>query len=93
MITIEIKTWKDWKKSFIDWVKKPRRNTCKDYVGLMSVMEIHAVHVAINNVCDKYDNITQGQRNDIVNAIEMCIYDCVEKTNKVIDEDIPVKFF
>lgn len=26
MITIKIKTWKDWKKDFIEWVKEPRRN-------------------------------------------------------------------
>ncbi len=24
MIVIKIKTWKDWKKDFIDWVKGPR---------------------------------------------------------------------
>ena len=25
MITIKIKTWKDYKKDFIDWVQAPRR--------------------------------------------------------------------
>ena len=30
MIVIKIKTWKDWKKDFIDWVKRPRRKTCKE---------------------------------------------------------------
>lgn len=32
MITIKIKTWKDWKKDFIEWVKEPGRKTCKEYV-------------------------------------------------------------
>ena len=35
MIVIKIKTWKDWKKDFIDWVKEPRRKTCKEYVNYM----------------------------------------------------------
>lgn len=25
MIVIKIKTWKDWKKDFLDWVQAPRR--------------------------------------------------------------------
>ena len=32
MIVIKIKTWKDWKKEFIDWVKEKRRKTCKEDV-------------------------------------------------------------
>lgn len=39
MITIKIKTWKDWKKDFIDWVKEPRRKTCKEYVDYMEALE------------------------------------------------------
>lgn len=29
MIIIKIKTWKDWKKGFIEWAKAARRKTCK----------------------------------------------------------------
>mgnify|MGYP000201814645 CR=1 FL=1 len=39
MIVIKIKTWKDWKKDFIDWVKEPRRKTCKEYVDYMVALE------------------------------------------------------
>ena len=35
MIIIKIKTWNDWKKDFIDFVKEPRRKTCKNYVWYM----------------------------------------------------------
>ena len=35
MITIKIKTWKDYKKDFINWVQAPRRKTCKEYVRYM----------------------------------------------------------
>ena len=36
MITIKIKTWKDYKKEFIDWVQAPRRKTCKEFVNYMA---------------------------------------------------------
>lgn len=39
MIVIKIKTWKDWEKDFIDWVKEPRRKTCKEYVNYMVALE------------------------------------------------------
>lgn len=39
MITIKIKTWKDRKKDFINWVKEPRRKTCKEYVDYMEALE------------------------------------------------------
>lgn len=35
MIIIKIKTWKDYKKDFINWVQAPRRKTCKEFVNYM----------------------------------------------------------
>lgn len=34
MITIKIKTWKDWKKDFIDWVKEPGAQDVQGVCGL-----------------------------------------------------------
>lgn len=34
MIIIKIKTWKDYKKDFINWVQAPRRKTCKEFCEL-----------------------------------------------------------
>ena len=39
MIVIKIKTWKDWKKDFLDWVQEPRRKTCKDFVDYMEALQ------------------------------------------------------
>ena len=39
MIVIKIKTWKDWKKDFLDWVQAPRRSTCKEYVDYMEALQ------------------------------------------------------
>lgn len=36
MITIKIKTFPDYKKMFLDWVKEPRRKCCKEFVDYMS---------------------------------------------------------
>lgn len=36
MITIKIKTFPDYKKMFLDWVKEPRRKRCKEFVDYMS---------------------------------------------------------
>lgn len=50
MITIRIKKWKEWKKDFIDWVKEPRRSTCKEYVDYMEALEKESLYKVINNV-------------------------------------------
>ncbi len=36
MITIKIKTFPDYKKMFLDWVKEPRRKRCKEFVDNMA---------------------------------------------------------
>lgn len=93
MITIKIKTWKDWKKDFIDWVKEPRRKTCKEYVGYMEALEKRSLYKVIDNTCDKYCNMTEEQILAIIDAVEICVADCAKETHKLIDNCIPVKFF
>lgn len=36
MITIKIKTFPEYKKMFLDWVKEPRRKRCKEFVDYMA---------------------------------------------------------
>lgn len=36
MIIIKIKTFSDYKKMFLDWVKEPRRKGCKEYIDYMA---------------------------------------------------------
>lgn len=93
MVTIKIKTWKDWKKDFIDWVKEPRRKTCKEYVDYMEVLEKESLYKVINNTCDKYNNMREGQIQDIIEAVEKCVAACAKETHKLIDDCQPVKFF
>lgn len=93
MIVIKIKTWKDWKKDFIDWVQAPRRKVCKEYVRYMEFLSYDAVEKAINNVRNKHSNMTDSQVQAITEAVEECIGDCAKKTCKLIDESQPIKFF
>lgn len=57
MITIKIKTWKDWKKDFIDWVKEPGRKTCKEHVDYMEALQKQTLYQIIEDTCDKYNNM------------------------------------
>ena len=93
MIVIKIKTWKDWKKDFIDWVKEPRRKTCKEYVDYMEILQKNTLYQIIEDTSDKYNNMREGQIQDITEAVEKCVAACAEETRKLIDERQPVKLF
>lgn len=93
MITIKIKTWKDWKKDFIDWVKGARRKTCKEYVNYMEALENASLYKVIDNTCDKYCNMTEEQINAIIDAVNICVGECAKETRTLIDKCQPVKFF
>ena len=92
MIVIKIKTWKDWKNDFIDWVKEPRRQTCKEYVNYMENLQKQTLNKIINDTCDKYGNIREDQIQDITEAVERCVAECAKETRKFIDDCQPAKF-
>lgn len=93
MIVIKIKTWKDWKQDFLKWVQAPRRNTCKEYVDYMEVLQNQTLYKIIENTCNKYDNIHKDQIEDITEAVNRCVSACAKETRKLINESQPVKFF
>ena len=93
MIVIKIKTWKEWKKDFLNWVQAPRRSTCKEFVDYMVSLQNETLYKTINDTCDKYGNMREGQIQDITEAVEKCVAACAEETRKLIDDCQPVKFF
>ena len=93
MIVIKIKTWKDWKKDYLDWVQAPRRRPCNDYVDYMDALQNQVLYKIINDTCDKYCNMREGQIQDITEAVERCVAECAKETRKLIDERQPVKLF
>ena len=93
MITIKIKTWKDYKKDFIIWVQEPRRKTCKEFVDYMEDLQNQTLYKTINNTCDKYNNMREGQIQEITEAVEKCVAACAKKTRELINDSQPTKFF
>lgn len=93
MIVIKIKTWKDWKKDFLDWVQEPRRKTCKDFVDYMEALQNRVLYKIIADTCDKYGNMRERQIQDITESVEKCVAECAKEARKLIDECQPVKFF
>lgn len=93
MITIKIKTWKDYKKDFINWVQEPRRKTCKEFVDYMENLQNQTLYKTINDTCDKYSNMREGQIQEITEAVEKCVAACAKETCELIDNCQPAKFF
>lgn len=93
MIVIKIKTWKDWKTDFLDWVQAPRRRTCKEFVDYMEALQNQTLYKIIEDTCNKYNNMREGQIQDITEAVEKCVATCAKETHKLIDDCQPVKFF
>ena len=92
MIVIKIKTWKDWKKDFIEWVQAPRRKTCKEYVNYMEAISQKVVEKRLQEELDKLDCLNDEQKDKIIIIAQQGIADCREGTNKLIDETEPKKF-
>lgn len=93
MIIFKIKTWKDWKKDLFDFVKEPRRKTCKNYVWHMEELTEQAVCSAIEETCKKFNNLTEEQIECIIVEVNRCIYECKQATCKLIDDCQPNKLF
>lgn len=93
MIVIKIKTWKDWKNDFHNWVLAPRRRTCVEFVDYMEALQDQVLCDIIADTCNKYDNICGCQIEDITEAVEKCVAACAKETRKLINESQPAKFF
>lgn len=91
MITIKIKTWKDYKKDFIDWVQAPRRRTCKEYVNYMASVSQKVVDKRLAEELDKIEGLNAAQKDNIINTAQQAIVDCQKGTCKLIDECVPQK--
>ena len=93
MIIIKIKTWKDWKNDFFDFVKEPRRKTCKNYVWHMEELTEQAVGTAIHETCKKFTSLKEEQIHAIIDSVDICVSDCAKETYKLIDNCQPNKLF
>ena len=77
MIIIKIKTWKAWKKDLFDFVKEPRRKTCKNYLWHMKELTEQAVDTAIYETCKKFSSLKEEEIEHIILEANRSIYKCV----------------
>lgn len=91
MITIKIKTWKDYKKDFINWVQAPRRKTCKEFVNYMGNVSQQVVDKRLAEELDKIEFLNEAQKINIIYAAQQAILDCQKGTCRLINECVPQK--
>lgn len=91
MIIIKIKTWKDYKKDFINWMQAPRRKTCKEFVNYMGSVSQKVVDKRLAEELDKIEFLNEAQKKNIIYAAQQAIVDCQKGTCKLIDECVPQK--
>lgn len=91
MITIKIKTWKDYKKDFINWVQAPRRKTCKEFVNYMGSVSQQVVDKRLAEELDKIEFLNEAQKTNIIYAAQQAIVDCQKGTCRLINECVPQK--
>ena len=92
MIIIKIKTLKELKKDFIDWVQAPRRKTCKEYVNYMASVSQEVIEKRLDKELNKIGCLSDEQKDNIIIAAQQVISDCRKGTNKLIDMAEPRKF-
>lgn len=92
MIIIKIKTWKDYKKDFINWVQAPRRKTCKEFVNYMGNVSQKVVDKRLAEELDKIEGLNAAQKDNIIYTAQQAIVDCTKGTCRLIDECVPKKF-
>lgn len=71
MITIKIKTWKDYKAQFLDWVKEPRQRICKDYVDYVVAISPSYIENLLIPKCKDLE-IDENATEEIAETVEKC---------------------
>lgn len=91
MIIIKIKTWKDYKKDFINWVQAPQRKTCEEFVNYMASVSQEVVDKRLAEELDKIEGLNAAQIDNIINTVQQAIVDCQKGTCRLINECVPQK--
>lgn len=92
MITIKIKTFKDYKNEFIEWVKEPRRELCKDYVSYYTETVERLID---KKLVAKFEELKFDEdiTSKVVDIVYLCISEADKETKELIDSCQPKKLF
>ena len=91
MITIRIKTWKDYKNDFINWAQAPRRKTCKEFVSYMASVSQQEIDKRLTEELDKMEGRNASHKDQIISTAQQAIVDCQKNTCQLINECLPEK--
>lgn len=84
MIVIKIKTWKDYKTQFLNWVKEPRQRICKEYVdGVNAISSTYIENLLIPKCKDLH--IDEKATEEIAETAEKCFKGAVAYTKDLIE--------
>lgn len=88
MIVIKIKTWSDYKKQFLDWVKEPRQKRCISYVDATDIYIqeglIKELPKSLNTL-----NIGKDVENKILNMACEIVHNSCNRVIEVIKDCQP----
>ena len=88
MIIIKIKTWKDYKEQFLNWVKKPRKRICREYVDCVNSISYSYIEKLLIPKCKEL-HIDEKATEEIVGTAEKCFQGAVRYAKNLIDATQP----
>lgn len=88
MIVIKIKTWKDYKKDFLEWVKAPRQSTCIEFVKFISDYADSCLYEHLGQVL-KDLNLSEEQQTHIFSTAHNSVIEAERETIELINKTQP----
>lgn len=88
MIIIKIKTWKDYKKQFLEWVKESRQEICIQYANYMKEIVEKNIIEDIEAYAKKH-SFTEDQYCELEYIIEKALKNGYYETRVLIKETQP----
>ena len=86
MIVIRIKTWKDRKKDFLDWVKEPRKAISESYVNYMNAVAQTTIEKRFKNI-QKDLGVSDDVLQTIIDTAQIAVSDAETAAHKLINGD------
>lgn len=88
MITFRIKTFKDYKNQFIEWVKTPRRRVCKECVSYSAEIAKRLIDRDLVAKCEEL-GLNEDTTSQIADMAELCINKAKRSAEELIDSCQP----
>ena len=88
MITFRIKTFRDYKNQFVEWVKTLRRRVCKEYVSYSAETAKRLIDRYLVDRCEEL-GLNEDATSQIVDLAEFCVSKAERGTKELIDSCQP----